>query len=442
MAFFEKIFKKVVKEQENKFVPNFNKTEYDNWLEFLSQGGTTEKWNRLIKENKWEFSLKKRDNKQIIGENNISSYECVSSQNSYVDATMISEDEKSYYQEDSYYTYYSNPGTLMERKVVTFEERKRISYPSLGGLYVAEILLLEYCSYGNYPKPDRGYPGFWWFKYGIRDIGHALESLEKRGFIKWSSPINNLQKFKVSELKQILISAGLSDRGKKVDLIDRIVNNISEEHVVLPSYIPKYELTIIGEKELNENGYVPYMHKHDKSTIEGVKNEFNVWMVNKLFKDGNASNWRNVVGNIEKQYFGVAVANALLPSSENHNMPVTDVEKNEMREYLRSKYNDIQNGIQKDGDGLKEELKGIDLKKIGKDKEALFQFYIAIGKNFDAPALYRETCILLRKYHLYEEELSVIKLGLQNIPEKNLLRETLIKRKEKVENLIEKENLN
>ena len=92
----------------------------------------------------------------------------------YADSRSIADDEKPYYRSDEYYTTYSYPGTEMARKVITFEERKSTSYPSKRGLYVAEILLLEYCSYGEYPKPSGGYPGLWWFEYGIRDVGHAL----------------------------------------------------------------------------------------------------------------------------------------------------------------------------------------------------------------------------------------------------------------------------
>jgi hypothetical protein len=73
----------------------------------------------------------------------------------------IPENEKQYYRPDSYYTNCSYPGTNHEKKVILFEERKRISYPSNRGLYVAEILLLEYCSYGTHPCPQNGYSGFW-----------------------------------------------------------------------------------------------------------------------------------------------------------------------------------------------------------------------------------------------------------------------------------------
>lgn len=37
------------------FVPDFTKTEYDNWLNYLGSGGTTESWKTLKKKNNWQF---------------------------------------------------------------------------------------------------------------------------------------------------------------------------------------------------------------------------------------------------------------------------------------------------------------------------------------------------------------------------------------------------
>lgn len=132
----------------------------------------------------------------------------------------IPETEKPFYQPDGYYKDASYKGTDFEKKVIPFDDRKKISYPSKRGLYVAEILLLKYCSYGTYPKPKTGYPGFWWYEYGIRNVSAKLESLEQRGFIKMNQTSN------------------------------------------------KYELTDLGSAELFDNGYVPYMHKSELKTIE------------------------------------------------------------------------------------------------------------------------------------------------------------------------------
>ena len=234
------------------------------------------------------------------------------SPDSYIDASSISPDERPFYQPDSYYTYYSYPGTHMSQRVITFEERKATTFPTARGLFVAEVLLLEYCSYGNYPKPKNGYPGFWWFKYGIRDVGHALLSLEQRGFLQWASAKDTIKHLKIDELKQVLTDAGLSASGRKADLIERITAYVPEDKITAFSHTPKYMLTEKGKLELQENGYVPYMHKHHYTTTENSSfgETFNVWDINKLFPDGNASNWRDVVGRIEQRRFGVNMANS------------------------------------------------------------------------------------------------------------------------------------
>ena len=71
-------------------------------------------------------------------------------------STAVSESEKEHYQPDPYYTDVVAEGTPFERAVITFEDRKKTAIPSNGGLYPAEILLLEYCSKGSYPKPKNG----------------------------------------------------------------------------------------------------------------------------------------------------------------------------------------------------------------------------------------------------------------------------------------------
>lgn len=72
----------------------------------------------------------------------------------YADSSSVAIEERPYYQQDSYYTLVVHEGTQFEKKVIPFNERKTVTYPSKNGLYVPEILLLEYCKYGKYPKPS------------------------------------------------------------------------------------------------------------------------------------------------------------------------------------------------------------------------------------------------------------------------------------------------
>lgn len=345
----------------------------------------------------------------------------------YADSSTVSPDEQKYYRPDDYYAIVTHKGTPFEKKVITFEERKKTTFASQNGLFVAEILLLEYCSYGKYPKPSSGYPGFWWFEYGIRDVGHALESLEKRGFLEWCSMEQGLSSLKLDELKQLLEREGLPTSGKKTDLIKRIIATVPNVSAKLPETCKKYSLTPAGKNELMLNGYVPYMHKHPHKTTENSQfgREFNVWSINRLLSSRGTSNWRKTVGKIEEEMFGVNLAEA-----EPLKALGDAISGSKMRAYLAEQKNFIAMNIQTKGDGYAEEARGLDLKRIGKDKEALVQFYIAIGKKFDAPALYRETLAILEKYEMYDEILYVIDKGLQYVPKDNHHREELIKRRE------------
>lgn len=194
-------------------------------------------------------------------------------------------------------------GTAFAHHVVTFEERKKTAIPSARGLYPAEILLLEYCSKGAYPDPKNGYPGFWWFSYGIRDVEAVLKSLEKRGYIELGSVINSIGSFTVAQLKALLTAHNQSTAGKKAALAERVAAVIPEIELVNAGARPKYVLTEMGRMELADNAYVPYMHSVHNKTVEETMGgvEFNVWSINRLLGTGDKSNWRAVVDEQERK---------------------------------------------------------------------------------------------------------------------------------------------
>ena len=168
----------------------------------------------------------------------------------------IPPDEKQYYQPPSYYKDYAPSMSLDATngtcRVITFQERKKISYPSKRGLYVAEIMLLSYCSSGKlYPHPKRGYPGLWWYQYGIKNVGFHLKTLEARGFIQ------------------------MNDR-------------------------KKYELTELGKQELKDNAYVTEC----KSTVFPLGRgccHLDVWEINRRIAGGDTSQWESAVAEIETE---------------------------------------------------------------------------------------------------------------------------------------------
>lgn len=217
--------------------------------------------------------------------------------------SVIPEEEKKFYQPEEYYVDVVNEGTIFEHRVVTFEERKKTAIPSERGLYPAEILLLDYCSKSKYPNPTHGYPGFWWFNYGIRDVGAALKKLEQQGYIQFDSISNSISNFTVAELKEILKEHGQSTTGEKAELVERVSSTVPEVDIINVGVQVKYILTELGRVELQENEYVPYMHSSPDKTIEGgaFGMEFNVWSINKLLGHGDKTNWKEVIVEQERR---------------------------------------------------------------------------------------------------------------------------------------------
>ena len=176
----------------------------------------------------------------------------------------IPESEKQFYQPDDYYTDTDISGN----KVIPFEQRKS-GWKSKNGLYPAEILLLYYCSTGQYPRPEKGYPAFWWFEYGIRNVSYVLETLENRGFVEYGSLSDSVKALTTAQLKQLLKDVSESTTGKKADLVERVKSAVPNDALKAIGLEPKYHLTQIGKIELSENSYVVNIHgSSDKTTSD------------------------------------------------------------------------------------------------------------------------------------------------------------------------------
>ncbi|MGL5950449.1 MAG: hypothetical protein ACRCZH_03425 [Cetobacterium sp.] len=190
-----------------------------------------------------------------------------------MEAAAIPETEKKYYKEHDYYTVKIHEGTPFENEVITFEKRKETSIPSKNGLYVPEILMLHFSK--KYPNPKNGYPGYWWFRYGVRDVGSSYKSLEERGFIR--------------------------------------LNEITT----------KYELTELGKLELEENAYVYYMHRHSTYTT------FTIWDLNQMLGNDNKSNYIEI---IEKRHAEINKSNV-----KNNNEFMSELKKIDPKGYKELK---------------------------------------------------------------------------------------------------------
>lgn len=331
----------------------------------------------------------------------------------------ISVAEKKYYREESYYTdtkpvaiagISANGSGLVETKVITFEERKKISLPSNSGLYVAEILLLEYCSYGKYPNPSTGYPGFWWFEYGIKNVGAMLNSLENRGYIEYGDASESLGGLKVDELKQILTSQGLSSTGKKADLIQRVKDNVAETILVGYGCEKKYHLTEKGKEELEQNQYVPFMHKHSRTTdeMEIFGKQFNIWTINKILAGKEDKDWKDTIKREETRATGLQ---HIWETSEERTYYLN------LREILPrvpiSKIKNLHDWDKGFSQGFPYYLKGLEYVDEGNLYAAIAYYNNARMQGYDAPALYTSYADAFHKMKMYSEEIEILKEGMK-----------------------------
>ena len=128
-------------------------------------------------------------------------------------------------------------------------------------------------------------------------MGAALKSLEERGYIFLGSAKESINSLTVAQLKEFLLDKELSTSGKKAELVERVAAVASEEELMAFGVQAKYSLTTLGQQEMSENEYVPYMHKAHNKTTEDDRwgTTFNVWSINKLLGTGDKANWRTVV---------------------------------------------------------------------------------------------------------------------------------------------------
>ena len=168
-----------------------------------------------------------------------------------------------------------------EEGIPTLASRIKNAFPSSNGLYPHEILMLDYAS--SYKTSGNSFQNFWKWNYSVLAPQSVLDSLFERGFICRGNAASALKRFVVADLKALLTQKGAKASGKKEELISRILETYSTEE--LEETIPdrNYALTELGEQELKENEYVPYLHRH---------HYMSVWEMNIMLHTNNPSHLR------------------------------------------------------------------------------------------------------------------------------------------------------
>lgn len=102
-------------------------------------------------------------------------------------------------------------------------------------------------------EKSNDYPGYISYEYKVHDPIKYHKKVIAEGYLEEASPFVVLGKFKVDQLKEILVKNGLESKGKKADLIARIVENVNVKALNLDTlYVPSAK----GAEHLKKYEYI------------------------------------------------------------------------------------------------------------------------------------------------------------------------------------------
>lgn len=170
--------------------------------------------------------------------------------------------------------------------IIPLAERMENAYKSSNGLYPHEIIVLFYAS--KYSEQDTVFPGFWLYRYGISDVREILRELFEKGFIKYASVEETVKHQKVPQIKEFLKNHRLKVTGNKDALIERVLQNVSQDELEQYFTTKYYELTELGIQEVESNQALIYIHNKPLNNID-------IWVANKWIYENPGIPFEDIV---------------------------------------------------------------------------------------------------------------------------------------------------
>ncbi|MBB1030937.1 hypothetical protein G6027_08555 [Dietzia sp. SLG310A2-38A2] len=150
-----------------------------------------------------------------------------------------------------------------------------------------DVLLLYFAE--SYTTDRQDFPIYWSRSYGADDPQAALASLTKRGYLRIGDLPETLEAQPGSALKAVLKEQGQKTTGRKADLVARALDAIPSQ--VLKAAFPQswYVLTAAGQKVLDDNPHIPYVHK--TTHLDSV----DIYSLDRMVHAESSTQWRNIV---------------------------------------------------------------------------------------------------------------------------------------------------
>lgn len=126
------------------------------------------------------------------------------------------------------------------------------------GIFPGDIIMLWRVNFDNITN-ETIMPQYFEYKYGINSE-ESIERLLKLKYIEISNAENTLNLLNMVKLKKILKKYNLSLQGKKEELINKILENISKEDLEEEFTLRKYKSTEMGKEILKKNYSIVEKH--------------------------------------------------------------------------------------------------------------------------------------------------------------------------------------
>lgn len=176
--------------------------------------------------------------------------------------------------------------SLGTKEIVPVEKRIAGHPPTCDGLYPHEILVLSYAT-SFISNGENSFAGFWWYRYGIKDVMKIVESLKTKGYVQIGSIKEAINMEKLPAIKEVLKKHNLKASGKKAELVERLLVTLPEEELSYEFPKRPYKLTETGEDILKKYEWIP-IHSH---TIE----DLDIWNLTSLVQQPPYTKYRDKI---------------------------------------------------------------------------------------------------------------------------------------------------
>lgn len=182
-------------------------------------------------------------------------------------------------------------------EVIPIEKRIKGQPPTCDGLYPHEILVLSYSPH-FVVNGENSFAGFWWYKYGIKDVMKIVESLKGKGLIQIGSVKDAVNMEKLPAIKEELKKRGLKVSGKKEELVTRLLENATEEELNTVFLKRPFQLTDTGSELLKKYEWIPFIHSNNIEDLD-------IWNLTALVQQPPYTKYRDKIWGYLNQRGGV-----------------------------------------------------------------------------------------------------------------------------------------